>query len=269
MARTADGGQTWSTVAVAPDGWADPALGGASLSFIDGSNGWLSVQLTSGSAFSLAALYATHDGGANWAPLAIPVAGPIRFISPATGWVAGGSAGDELYVTHDGGSTWQAQPGLPGGTPGAGVYLYGLPSFQDASRGAIPVTVADAGRPRVEFYTTSDGGATWQPAGEAALPQLPAAPVATAAAANGVWFAVDTGSGALQAVGPGGKSMRAAPGSAGDGDSFAAFPTAWAVRRSGTCRGDKNDPGPAFVCEQHAELVRTKDAGATWEVLKP
>ena len=49
----------------------------------------------------------TYDGGRSWQPLgALPVVGPLNFVSAEEGWLAG-LATPGLYHTRDGGLTWE------------------------------------------------------------------------------------------------------------------------------------------------------------------
>lgn len=87
------------------------------------------------------------------------------FLTPETGWVAGGGGGERLYVTRDGGGSWQqvslkAPPQLS-----APVYtsVYGLPEFQDDKHAFLPVSYAGPEEsPGLAVFESADGGLTWK-----------------------------------------------------------------------------------------------------------
>ncbi|MCA9940453.1 MAG: hypothetical protein KC418_17565 [Anaerolineales bacterium] len=68
--------------------------------FINPTDGWL----TDGQQ-----LFATHDGGQNWTPVApfpsSELRGSLNFVNSHDGWF---SNGQQLFVTHDGGQNWRA-----------------------------------------------------------------------------------------------------------------------------------------------------------------
>ena len=176
LARTADGGRTWSIAPLALFAPGDPAAlaGAVSLYFLDRHTGWLAVRRATSSNFRLGSLFQTSDGGDTWTRLPLPGGGPVYFATAKTGWTAGGAAGDELYRTVDGGRTWQRQ--TVGSLPAeAGQErLYQLPAFDNPRQGVLPVLVATDEQSRVEFYATADGGQTWQPTPTAGPDRLPA-----------------------------------------------------------------------------------------------
>jgi photosystem II stability/assembly factor-like uncharacterized protein len=91
IARTSDGGQTWTTMA-APSGW--PAIA-ISLSCADGEDCYLSASDYTHGNYASPALEVTHDGGASWTPLQLPdVAGqPLALVYPLSCPVAAGCIG--------------------------------------------------------------------------------------------------------------------------------------------------------------------------------
>jgi photosystem II stability/assembly factor-like uncharacterized protein len=155
---TADGGATWqqgAPVTVAGSGI------GASIDFIDASNGWLLIG---------SQLYRSSDGGRNWNQVAANIGltfagcaslgptvfasfGPMVFSSLTTGWtqIQCKNSGPGLAVTHDGGANWTAQILAKSSCCTSTV----LPTFFDPSHGLV----FDSNGPA--FVMTADGGHTW------------------------------------------------------------------------------------------------------------
>jgi photosystem II stability/assembly factor-like uncharacterized protein len=110
LAATASAGSSWSTTRLdVPD--VDPSRGLSSqawVDIVDASHGWVMARMNGNTAVSIGVLLVTEDGGATWKSpsLGPPIAGPIRFVTPKQGWLAGGPY-DGLYRTNDGGDTWQ------------------------------------------------------------------------------------------------------------------------------------------------------------------
>ncbi|MBV9762508.1 MAG: DUF1906 domain-containing protein [Acidobacteriaceae bacterium] len=171
-AATGDGGQTWTTSAVAGgDQDVSHMYGaGAHIFFIDRTNGWLFLRRATSSAGSRGWLYSSTDGGQNWRLLPEPPAyGPVHFTSRTVGWLAGGPNNVLLYASRDGGLTWTEERV----TPPAGTHsvreVFELPVFDDLNSGTLAVTfsVMPAAHPPfpprdlVAVYTTTDSGATW------------------------------------------------------------------------------------------------------------
>ena len=120
---TSDGGLTWQNAALPVDPF--PGLTGVPpeqvyLSFFDPLTGWIVFQQPTTSNFSLGRLFRTQDGGLTWQPLAIPIAAPVFFVDPQTGYTQGGATGEERYTTLDGGASWAAVKELP---PQAATYF--------------------------------------------------------------------------------------------------------------------------------------------------
>ena len=116
-------------------------------------------------------LYRTNDGGNQWMSVALPPysASAITFSDPSHGWVLtqepDPSLTLHLFATSDGGNKWTELPwprwAVWAGKGGIGDLQFRPPN--DGWLGAL------ASQPTV--YSTTDGGATWQPH---VLPNLPA-----------------------------------------------------------------------------------------------
>jgi photosystem II stability/assembly factor-like uncharacterized protein len=132
--RTADGGQTWQSLA-------SPSGSLRSAHFIDARRGWaVGYDGT---------ILATRDGGASWSSQSHgePVnLFSVYFVNAQRGWAVGGSGA--ILATEDGGANWNVQ---------RGDFSSDLLSVQfvDAQHGWV---VGDLHR----ILATTDGGQTWQ-----------------------------------------------------------------------------------------------------------
>ena len=200
--RSSDGGHTW---AGAPAGFHNCSAGSfAHLQFVDPLHGWIVLTSANGPVTSLEA---TTDGGATWrqADARLPEDGDVMFSTPTDGYLGANPAGQfafgasALYVTHDAGRTWArvtihlGDPGLP--NPSWSV-IYGVPTFVDASTGVLPITVASANIAAVEWWETTDGGASWHlhtpltaaPGGIDASPEPTMSPLLSSVTGPHVWW---------------------------------------------------------------------------------
>lgn len=91
LARTSDGGETWTTMA-APSSWPHIAI---SLSCAGSEDCYLSASDATGNGYGSPVLEVTHDGGASWTPLHLPdVDGqPLALVFPLSCPVAAGCIG--------------------------------------------------------------------------------------------------------------------------------------------------------------------------------
>ncbi|HVM73023.1 MAG TPA: hypothetical protein VMT91_14760 [Anaerolineales bacterium] len=168
--RTRDGGLSWSSNTL--------PFGGAYLQFIDSNTGRALAERGARAGSEAVELFQTLDGGASWTSVfhddpgqpgasdSLPLAGiknGMTFLDGNTGWVTGSSMTDGdiyLYVTHDGGVSWSQQSvPLPAGyqaersMPQAPVFF--------GKQGFLPLTIYLPGKAVLSFYTSLDGGATW------------------------------------------------------------------------------------------------------------
>jgi photosystem II stability/assembly factor-like uncharacterized protein len=268
---TADGGASWTSRAM---GTASDGTAAISIQFADAQHGWLMLQLPSSPNFSRGALFATADSGMTWKQLpAPPIAGPVRFVSPRTGWLAGGPAGDQLWVTGDGGASWQRQTvARPATAERASAPIYQLPRFQSARDGALTVVFAGANDAVIATYETADAGATWSSKSAVTLvgrADLQGGTVASTVDADTVVVAGNQSTGLV--VLTRGVQQTASLSGAGaispqEGIAAIDFGTAsrgWLRLSSGACVTGKSK------CRQVTRLVATSDGGRTLEDITP
>ena len=283
--RTQDGGYTWSqsnalTVSGTTDGY-----GQVWIASLGNEIGWISVQLPSGSAFSVAKLFQTLDGGMTWRQLTVPIAGRLRFFSPINGWVAGGAGGNQLYVTRDGGQSWQAvslrRPTAVPADWGQAAEV-GLPSFLDSQHGVVASEYESPLTPQtlVYFDATSDAGQSW-------VETKPVSVGISVGELSGQYSIVDTSTwllgvaGKLYTSNDGGSTwsvkapdwsrfdpITSPSGQVSYGFDGLLFPVrgaGWAAIRSEHCLA----AGPSVVknpvgCATATFVVKTSDGGASW-----
>jgi len=267
VSSTSNGGLTWTSRTAVPEEEGSTAI---SIDFVDARNGWIVLRLPSSSNFSRGALLATSDGGVTWNSLPQPpISDAIRFISPSTGWIAGGVAGDQLYVTRDGGYHWQQQS-LPPDASGekASAQTYQLPVFNNSRDGALAVISSKAGESVIVVYNTHDGGMTWSirrtlPVGEdtsKAVVSVVNADTLFVAPANRI---------GLTAVAQGEQSVheqffsRLLPSEAVTRLDFKNDHQGWALVAGGTCDNWKSQ------CRQESKLFATSDGGQTTTDITP
>lgn len=172
LARTKDGGQTWTTQTLALFAPAEDAAQAAALHLqflADGQTGWLVIKQATSINFSLGTLFRTKDGGTTWERLTLPIGDPVVFENATTGWVTGGADGQAQYGTQDGGTTWQPAQRPPqsavfqGPTPNGLTQLRAIAAqtaWAQTSVGQCPPTGCTL---ITQLWATADGGETWTP----------------------------------------------------------------------------------------------------------
>lgn len=230
---TADGGSTWQDQT--PQENARVSLATASLAtafFIHVDEGWALPFPARPDEYRA---YHTTDGGQTWLGQSLPLPPgewqprQVTFLDAANGWVTYRLMTSVLFSrgvmlkTEDGGKTWTAHD-LPIGEP----VFFDSPLSGWTAGGA-------AGD---EFYTTADGGLTWQPADSNSV-SMPAG------------SQLDPGK-LLAANLPGQVDRLAFPSAQGG----------WAVTVEGDCQGEK--ASLEFACRQVSTLWKTVDGGSNW-----
>jgi photosystem II stability/assembly factor-like uncharacterized protein len=163
IARTSNGGNSWqiTPISLFEPGDVSSLAGAIYLHFLDFQTGWLVVQRATSSNFSVGTLFKTTDGGHTWTRLTLPIGEPVYFVTSEIGWTAGGASGEELYRTQDGGLTWSPQVIQSVSASINQRRLYQLPRFENEQEGVLPLVVVGGPETQIEFYTTQDGGQSW------------------------------------------------------------------------------------------------------------
>jgi photosystem II stability/assembly factor-like uncharacterized protein len=152
MIRTADGGTTWSTLALPsdytmPEDVAEIVDPGDVLlydvEFATPEHGWVVGEF--------GAIFATADGGKTWTAEKSPVESTlfgVHFVDARTGWATG--IGEVLLHTSDGGETWRRLQ-----VPGREGFALGI--YDVAVQGKVGWAIGESGL----LLRTIDGGETW------------------------------------------------------------------------------------------------------------
>jgi len=256
---TGDGGASWTaSQAVSLDflGSTDfPPV----LRFADAENGWLLAQAgPTGMHRYPVYLLRTGDGGETWETLIDPYAGDdlqscnktgLFFLDAQTGWATVDNCpvtAPELWVTADGGQTWSAQP-LPAPANRPNLFQDALcvahsPQLLTPSIGFVGVSCS-LGLAIEYVYVTQDGGLTWEPHLNQGGVLAMLSPRVGFALSRRIYQTLD-----------GGITWTATKVVTWDGQfSWLDERTGWAVARDGAALA----------------LVKTTNAGATWDLLKP
>ncbi|MDR3699623.1 MAG: SBBP repeat-containing protein [Candidatus Sulfopaludibacter sp.] len=152
ISKTTDGGTTWTTLAGPGTFTVD--------SFVAAPNGTLFLDTNLG-------VFASADHGASWAPMntgLAPLAGVVNglTVSAANSLVLYRSAGTPtIYSSADGGATWAPVSGSLPYNAGA----LAASATNAAVVYALPLSSTTAPAVFSNPYVSSDGGATWNPAG--------------------------------------------------------------------------------------------------------
>ena len=278
--QTADGGQTWQTVL--DGGGTNRCL--VSIQLLAAGVAILDLQ-TNGYVIGVDGIVdLTDDDGQTWQSLftvpdgvQLPQVTPVVFADRQHGFSAGGfvaftnigSPGNGYFQTsRDGGRTWSAQsPPSPGGH-----VIYDLPTFVDAQNGVLPALGNNGPAVRLQFDTTTDGGATWHEHGSLPIEtsltgdyQYPYSPypAVSVASMNTWWVAQGTKPVSLSVtVDAGGHWTTIAP------EGLPATPTRLDAIDGTTAlatvpRGTPGNPDYRFT------VYLTNDAGAHWTTITP
>lgn len=266
LASTGDAGKDWTMHVLGISGIAGRSAapdGPGYMEFLDAMHGSIDLHVSSSANFNLGILLVTSDGGMSWdrTPDNPGYFGTVRFVTANDGWLAGGPGGEKLFVTHDGARSWAESHLDPPKELGKAVYpVYGLPVFNDAQDGYLPVSYSgpEDSQPGMVLYHTTDGGRKWETASLLlGLDRVPSGlPVPTAVVGHELIVAFSRGKGTF---------VLARSGHAGRGGAVAAS-------------FDAPNAGFApvsFISEMHGwaivggRVVSTSDSGASWIAISP
>jgi hypothetical protein len=272
--HTNNGGASWQEFPLP----AGELAANAWVGFLDDQNGWVSVQWTSSNAFNRGTLFITSDGGFNWAAYDLPEAGPVTFSSPDHAWLVAGIRQSVLYETLDAGKTWSQVADRFRANPDENLF-FGAPEWTLSQNGAaiegiLPVTSAGPGQPRMDLYTTHDGGLKWELSSSTPLDTAitPGAPLPTAAETAASWVAASPeGQVLIPALAqmPGSPALQFAPPNQPEGvvQLAAGQGVYWARTSNGVCTGTKGQPD--FSCKLETRIYRSTDGGLSWTDISP
>jgi photosystem II stability/assembly factor-like uncharacterized protein len=159
LAFTQDRGAAWTVEDLPLLGQTIPDPEKAEMGWFDTQTGWIAVKQSTGSNFSVGALFTTQDAGLSWKQSWLPVADKIHFNDPQQGWAVGGPSGGQVFRTRDAGESWQET--TTGDNPSDGNVIAYPPvvSAEDGLLVATHVGVANL----LNVYKLEDSSNSWLP----------------------------------------------------------------------------------------------------------
>jgi len=264
--RTNDGGSTWYDVT--PPG-VYPLGYGVSADFFDASRAFF-VAPDSADPMHAGALYRTANGGLTWSMNAVPFGGGILdFLDTSNGWamaglgVGAGSNAIAIFQTTDGGATWtqvfindpndpNARTDIPlGGLKG----VFYARDMQTAWVGGIVYSDAT-----LYLFRTDDGGRTWTQVSA----ELPSAAQQAQISVEEIQFLTPTDGFLTLSFTSQAGLTRALYVTHDSGNTWTLTPTLVPNGRS----VDFVSPTDGLMFDGQQFYV-TRDAGATWGIVKP
>lgn len=259
--RTSDGGLTWENF--------ETPFSAGDMEFLDANNGWMMADLGVGAGSMAVAVFQTTNGGATWtrayindpsvegAGDSLPLSGIKVLMVPLdmnTAWVGGviySSGSTYLFRTDDGGKTWsQVSMMLPGNAQSSELAIEQV-KFLSPTQGFLAVRLTSTSQETI-FYTTSDGGQTWDPA-PASLPNSGVLEIPSAKEMifyyNSQFYVTNDAAATFNIVDP-----NIAFGDSLTDMSFVSASTGWVITTSPT---------------NQRTLYKTTDSGVTWSPLIP
>ncbi len=273
ISSTSDGGLTWESrlvQTISPDD-PDSFIESARMDWLDASTGWVSIKRQTGTNFSAGVLFHTMDGGGSWTRSVLPAGEPVHFIDRLVGWMAGGPALDQLFKTENAGLTWAEQP-LPADVQSDQVQIVYVPIFDPAGNGLLPVIVSEEAGFEVRFYTSVDGGRQWIFNMAFPLGLLNGTLPLTLLDPQNALASVPADNRLLQVT-------QGRPNTLANQDGMSADITelrmlspdfGWAKWNTSACTrqaSTSSDGATDINCTASTELIRTVNAGVTWEDL--
>lgn len=171
--RTSDGGLTWVSF--------ETPFSAGDMEFVDENNGWMMADLGVGAGSMAVSVFQTNNGGQTWSRTytndpnlegagdTLPLGGIKVMLTPLnmnTAWIGGvvyASGSTYLFRTDDSGRTWsQVSMMLPANAQDSEMTIEQV-KFLSPTQGFLAIRLTSASLETI-FYTTSDGGETWNPA---------------------------------------------------------------------------------------------------------
>jgi len=259
--RTSDGGLTWES--------GETPFSAGDMEFVDENNGWMMADLGIGAGSMAIAVFQTTNGGTTWtrtytndpsiegAGDSLPLGGIKVMMVPLdmkTAWIGGvvySSGSTYLFHTDDGGKTWsQVSMMLPGDAQSSELTIEQV-KFLSPTQGFLAIRLTSTTQETI-FYTTSDGGQTWDPA-PATLPNSGLLEIPSAQEIifyyNNQFYVTQDAAKTFEIIDP-----NIAFGESLTDMSFANASTGWVITTSPT---------------NQRTLYKTTDGGLTWFALIP
>ncbi len=274
---TSNGGSTWNQLATPV-----PVANVMAVHLANNHNGVMLGGPSVNGVFSGGSLYQTTTGGKSWSKETLSHVAAIGFSSPSSGWaVASAGAHETVWQTTDGGDTWHQVSNLPVIQPTEGVWNA---SIQAASATSVWVLItaqygATEHVPNAAFVS-ADAGKTWSTALSSGSDQVASQPSASsvlgvqagpfAAIGNSAFFLsiAMTPSGNLLTMtatsdeGVSWTQVNIGTDGAGSIPHFLTAPLAIAA----------SSPSTLWIAGSvsgHGTLIKSVDAGATWQPVMP
>jgi photosystem II stability/assembly factor-like uncharacterized protein len=260
--RTNDGGLTWQNF--------ETPFSAGDIEFVDEDNGWILADLGVGAGSMAVSVFQTNNGGATWnrvytndpnlegASDTLPLGGIKVLLVPLdmqTAWIGGviyANGNVYLFRTDDGGETWQtiANIELPQEAQESQLGVEKL-QFISQTQGVLVLRMSSTNQETL-FYSTNDGGNTWQAFDEsipeAGLLEIPSANEVVLYSSDQFYITEDAGA-TFNIINPNisfGNSLRDM--------SFANAQVGWVITTSST---------------NQRVLYKTEDGAQTWFPIIP
>ncbi len=259
--RTSDGGLTWERF--------DTPFSAGDMEFMDDNNGWMMADLGVGAGSMAVSVFQTNNGGETWnrtytndpnlegAGDTLPLGGIKVMLVPLdmnTAWIGGvvySSGSTYLFRTEDSGRTWsQVSLIMPAEAQDSEMTIEQV-KFVSPTQGFLAIRLTSTNLQTI-FYTTNDGGETWEPA-TSTLPAFGILEIVSAQEMvfyyNDQFHVTNDSANTFETIEPDtsfGESLTDM--------SFATLSTGWVVTTNST---------------DHRTLYKTIDGGFTWFPLIP
>jgi len=138
-------------------------------------------------------LFTTDDGGATWRHAAAPAFGRLACLAGRL-YLAGGAGEVRLYSTTDGGTSWQPIQITPPAGLATMRATFDVPTQLSSGELVETVTYADVTDARTAqgaVFTSTDGGANWQPVAAFPFPGVSVNVQVPADYRSGLWIVAD------------------------------------------------------------------------------